>query len=199
MQTDVLCGRGCPAGSRQFYSAGSKRLITERGMFGNNLDVLSSDLPRHDGGYVGAGGGSHHESREEITESCALPGSGDSRGWTLVWAPDDAGLLDGIIQDIRKLQRDTAQEMVAAIQGGAPEGADLRDAAAGADAAGGHRAFFAVSGFASGRSISSSTAQAICWAGLRSSQRHRRCGCIGRRDCFKKRLVVAPLLTRGAP
>ena len=40
----------------QFILPGSKRLITEQGMFGNNLDVLREDELFPGGGYVGGGG-----------------------------------------------------------------------------------------------------------------------------------------------
>ena len=123
MQTELLCGRAKvlpDLGS--FILAGSKRLITEQGMFGNNLDVLPPNAGTgHGGGYLGVGGGgSRNGPREEMaeTELCldlAILEDG------LCVGPDDAGLLDNITNDVQR-QRETAQEIVAALHNGASAG-----------------------------------------------------------------------------
>jgi hypothetical protein len=58
MQLEVLNGRAeVVRDLGSFILPGSKRLITEQGMFGNNLDVLPRDEIARGGGYIGAGGG----------------------------------------------------------------------------------------------------------------------------------------------
>src|SRR5581483_12265207 len=52
VQLDVLTGRsGVTRDLGTFILPGSKRLLTERGMFGNNLDVLSEGEAPRGGGY----------------------------------------------------------------------------------------------------------------------------------------------------
>ena len=68
IQLDVLSGRSQVVQDiGTFILPGSKRLITERGMFGNNLDVLGQDPRPHGGGYGGAaGGGTRNATSEKI-------------------------------------------------------------------------------------------------------------------------------------
>jgi hypothetical protein len=54
-ETDYLSGRaGVVRDLGSFILLGSKRLITEQGMFGNNLDVLPEDVAAQGGGYGGS-------------------------------------------------------------------------------------------------------------------------------------------------
>ena len=65
MQLDVLTGRSpLNRDLGTFILPGSKRLITERGMFGSNLDVLGRDQFGGGGGYMGAGGGGFRRDRD---------------------------------------------------------------------------------------------------------------------------------------
>jgi hypothetical protein len=61
MQMDVLTGRaGVTRDRGSFFLPGSKRLITQEGMFGDNSDVLPAESESHGGGYgrgTGGGGG----------------------------------------------------------------------------------------------------------------------------------------------
>lgn len=77
MQMDILNGRSAvPQDLGTCILAGSKRLITERGMFGNNLDVLTEEQSRHGRSYAGAGGGGGARSRlnEQIASIRAVFG-----------------------------------------------------------------------------------------------------------------------------
>jgi len=123
MQMDVLCGRAeVVQDLGSFILPGSKRLITERGMFGNNLDVLPPDSAGLCVAYIGAGGGgsSNKGPREEIAGielslDIAILDDGLCAG------PDESHLYESITGDLNR-QCDTAQEIVAALRNGASEG-----------------------------------------------------------------------------
>jgi hypothetical protein len=122
-QRDVLAGRskvGRDLGT--FILPCSKRLITERGMFGNNLDVLTpEELPRAQGFCGGWSGGSRRESSEtelaavELVLDLAILEDG------LCVGPDESALYEALNESL-DLQRTAAQEAVRALQAGASVG-----------------------------------------------------------------------------
>lgn len=122
-QCDVLTGR-FPAGRDlgTFVLPGSKRLITERGIFGNNLDVLTpEELPRGRG-YCGAWGGwgSHRESADaELAAELALDLVILDDG--LCVGPDESALYESLNSSL-DLRRTAAQEAAEALQAGASVG-----------------------------------------------------------------------------
>jgi hypothetical protein len=123
MQLDVLTGRS--AVNRDlgtFILPGSKRLITERGMFGNNLDVLPQEPTGGGrGGYIGAGGGGYGRGPAEeivgieLALDLAILEDGVCVG------PDEAGLFDSLVADL-ELIRKTAQDAAAELRHGASPG-----------------------------------------------------------------------------
>jgi hypothetical protein len=123
MQRDVLLGRskvGRDLGT--FILSGSKRLITERGMFGNNLDVLTpEELPRSQG-YCGAwGGGSHHECAERLLAAVELVLDLAIREDGLCVGPNESGLYEALNETL-DFQRTAASEALRALQAGASVG-----------------------------------------------------------------------------
>ena len=61
LQMDVLCGLAqVPRDWASFILPGSKRLLTEEGVFGDNLDVLPPDTTSPTGGFIGAGASGFH-------------------------------------------------------------------------------------------------------------------------------------------
>ena len=124
VQMEVLCGRAeVRKDLGSFILPGSKRLITEHGMFGSNLDVLPPDFAVRGGSYARAGGGSwglHQGSGEDIAEielclDVAILEDG------LCVGPDHSGLFQSVTADLER-RRDTAQEIVTALRNGASEG-----------------------------------------------------------------------------
>jgi hypothetical protein len=123
IQTDYLSRRrGMVRDLGNFILPGSTRLITEQGMFGNNLDVLPQDTAAHSGGYIGGGGGGFRRSikqgtdKEEIAEvelvlDVAILEDG------LCVGPDEGGLVGDLIEDLDQQQR-AAQAAVEALRGG---------------------------------------------------------------------------------
>ena len=123
-QREVLTGRskvGRDLGT--FILPDSKRLITEQGIFGNNLDVLApDDLPRGRGycGGFGGGGGFRGAAEEELAGvelvlDLVILEDG------LCVGPDESGLFEDLNESL-DLQRRAAQEAVAALRNGASEG-----------------------------------------------------------------------------
>lgn len=124
MQMDVLSGRSRAVRDLgSFMLPGSKRLVTEEGMFGNNLDVLEPhELPRHSGSFgFGAGRGSRGEiSREQIRAiELALDIAILEDG--LCVGPDEFGLFETLTEALER-QRTAAGQVVNAIRSGASEG-----------------------------------------------------------------------------
>ena len=123
MQMEILNGRSpVPQDIGTCILAGSKRLITERGMFGNNLDVLPADRARNGGSYVGAGGrgaGTTRTSEQIVSIRLSLDLAIFDNG--LCVGPDKSGLLDALTQSL-EVQRSTAQNAATAIRNGASEG-----------------------------------------------------------------------------
>jgi hypothetical protein len=122
-QMDVLCGRAeVTQDLGSFILPGSTRLITERGMFGNNLDVLPPDTIGSRGGGVGASGGggiqkglSDEIAQIELSLDIAIFEDGLCAG------PDDSGLFETLTHDLNR-QRDMALKIVADLRNGASEG-----------------------------------------------------------------------------
>jgi hypothetical protein len=123
VQREVLTGR-CKAGRDPgtFILPGSKRLITELGIFGNNLDVLTPEELSRPQGYCGGSGGGGGRAEDE-TELAAVELVLDllilEDG--LCVGPDEFGLYEALNESL-DLQRTTAQEAVQALQGGASVG-----------------------------------------------------------------------------
>ncbi len=124
MQMDFLSGQaGVIRDLGIFILPGSKRLITERGMFGNNLDVLPPEAVGRGGGYISAGGsgafrkgaGEEESAQIELALDFAVLEDGQCVG------PDEWGLFEILTQDVAR-QRTTAQEIVAALHNGASAG-----------------------------------------------------------------------------
>lgn len=120
-QLDVMTGRSeVVEDLGTFILRGSKRLITERGMFGNNLDVLGREK-RFGGGYIGGGGGGGRTRRgEEIVAvelvlDLAILEDGRCVG------PDEAGLFDSLIEDLEQIRR-TAEAAANALGNGGSSG-----------------------------------------------------------------------------
>jgi hypothetical protein len=122
-QRDALTGRskvGRDLGT--FVLPGSKRLITESGIIGNNLDVLTpEELPRAQGYCGGWGGGSPRRSAEtelaavELVLDLVILEDG------LCVGPDESALYEALNESL-DLQRTAAQEAVRALQAGASVG-----------------------------------------------------------------------------
>jgi hypothetical protein len=122
MQLDVLTGRSQVTHDLgTFILPRSKRLITERGMFGNNLDVLDRKQFGGGGGYAGAGGGGFRQGGEleivavELVLDLAILEDGACVG------PDEARLVDSLVSDL-ELIRNTAQQAASALRYGASPG-----------------------------------------------------------------------------
>lgn len=122
IQLDVLSGRSeVVQDFGTFILPGSKRLITEHGMFGNNLDVLGQDPRPHGGGYVGAArGGTRNTTSEKIVVvelilDLAILDDGRCLG------PDESGLLESLIENLERI-RSTAEQAAAALRDGASAG-----------------------------------------------------------------------------
>jgi hypothetical protein len=114
MQLDVLTGRsGVTRDVGTFILPGSKRLITERGMFGNNLDVLGEGEGSRGGGYTGAGGGSRTSSHEEIVATELILDSAILEDGRCI-GPDEFGMVENVREDLEQIRR-TAERTVAAL------------------------------------------------------------------------------------
>jgi hypothetical protein len=122
-QRDVLTGRskvGRDIGT--FILPGSTRRVTERGIFGNNLDVLTPDeLPRGHGycGGFGSGGGFRGDAEEVAAAELVLDLVILEDG--LCVGPDESGIFEALNESLDR-QRSAAGEAVAALRNGASEG-----------------------------------------------------------------------------
>jgi len=124
MQRDALTGRSKVVRDiGTFVLTGSKRLITERGLLGTNLDVLTSEeWPQGRGfrGGFGGGGGFARGAEEEpaaveLVLDLAILEDG------LCVGPDENGLFADLNESL-DLQQRTAQEAAAALRAGASDG-----------------------------------------------------------------------------
>jgi|SRR5579883_524470 len=124
VQIDFLSGRTSvvPQDWGSFILAGSKRLITERGMYGNNLDVLPPLPKGGGGGYTGSGSGgtrwgagTDDITAVELVLDAAVLEDGVCLGL------DESGLVQRVTADLQH-QRATAQQVLNALRGGASSG-----------------------------------------------------------------------------
>lgn len=112
-QIDVLTGQADVGAYRLFFILpGSKRLITENGIFGDNSDVLPPDSPARAVGRQGYGGsgfrrGPGQGDIAEIELSLDLVFLEDG----LCVGPDEFGLFDSVFQDLQR-QRTVAQQIL---------------------------------------------------------------------------------------
>ncbi len=121
VQLDVLTGRsGVTRDIGTFILPGSKRLITERGMFGNNLDVLGAGEGSRGGGYMGAGGGGRTSSDEEIVATELILDSAILDAGRCI-GPDEFGMVESVGDDLELIRR-TAEQAVAALRSGGSAG-----------------------------------------------------------------------------
>ncbi|HTB11545.1 MAG TPA: hypothetical protein VK752_08240 [Bryobacteraceae bacterium] len=127
-QMDVLTGREtAERDSSSFILPGSRRLITEEGMFGDNRDVLGQQLAAGGGGWGFSGrrrGGARGMSprdpdqdvvRVELALDVAIFADG------LCVGPDESGLRQSLIEQIER-QKEIADQIVRELRDGAPQG-----------------------------------------------------------------------------
>lgn len=100
--------------------AGSKRLVTERGLFGNNSDVLPSNQRGGICGGFGGGTSSRRDGRHELLSTelsvdFAILEDG------LCVGPDTSGMFASLLESL-ELQRTTADKAARALRSGASEG-----------------------------------------------------------------------------
>jgi len=121
-QTEVLTGRskvGRDLGT--FILPDSRRLITQRGLFGSNLDVLTpEELPRSRG-YCGGWGGDGYRVNGETDRSLELVLDLVVLEDGLCVGPDESGLFEALNESL-DLQCAAAREAVKALQSGASLG-----------------------------------------------------------------------------
>ena len=122
MQLDVLTGQAQVTRDRfNFFLPGSKRLITEDGMSGDNFDVLPPEPEPAGTGYVmGHGGAGRQGERKEIAAAelqldVAIFEDGFCAG------PDEDGLFDQLSEDLRR-RREAAAQITEMLQAGATAG-----------------------------------------------------------------------------
>jgi hypothetical protein len=118
-QLDMLFGISSQPDLFNMILAGSKRLITPEGMFGNNSDVLPPE-PRP-GGFVGAGGGGMRRPvGESVTLELALDCAVFEDG--VFAGPDEGGMFQDVTASLVKI-RNIAQEAVQMLECAATRGA----------------------------------------------------------------------------
>jgi hypothetical protein len=121
VQLDVLTGRsGVTRDIGTFILPGSKRLITERGMFGNNLDVLGEGEGSRGGGYIGGGGGGRTSSHEEIVATELILDSAILEDGRCI-GPDEFGMVESVGEDLEHIRR-TAEQAVTVLRNGGSAG-----------------------------------------------------------------------------
>jgi hypothetical protein len=121
VQLDVLTGRsGVTRDIGTFILPESKRLITERGMFGNNLDVLGEGEASRGGGYMGAGGSGRTSSHEEIVATELILDSAILEDGRCI-GPDEFGMVESVSEDLEHIRR-TAEQTVAVLRNGGSAG-----------------------------------------------------------------------------
>jgi hypothetical protein len=123
MQMDFLSGRaGVARDLGTFILAGSKRLLTQQGIYGNNLDVLPPQPEGHGGGYMGGGAGGLRRDMdiEDITDVELLLDVAILEDGLCV-GPDEGRLVERLTQELEQ-QRSTAQQVVEALRNGASPG-----------------------------------------------------------------------------
>lgn len=123
VQRDVLSGRskvGRDLGT--FILPGSKRLITEQGIFGSNLDVLTPEELPHASGYCGGwGGGSGRESAATELAAVELVLDFVILEDGLCAGPDESAMFEALNESL-DVQRTAAREAVRLLTSGASVG-----------------------------------------------------------------------------
>ena len=125
-QMDVLTGREKAARDlSSFILPGSRRLITEEGMFGNNSDVLAQQPAIGGGGWGFASGGRGRTrgmnalDRDVAGIELALDPAIFEDG--LCVGPDESGVRESLMEQMQR-QKDVAHEIVRALRDGAGPG-----------------------------------------------------------------------------
>lgn len=123
-QREALCGRSAARRDAwTFILPGSKRLITERGVFGSNLDVLG-DEERQRGFCGGVGGGSggwrRGESEGEL-QSIELVVDFAVLEDGLCVGPDESETFEALKESLER-QRTVARDVLTALERGEPDG-----------------------------------------------------------------------------
>jgi hypothetical protein len=124
MQMDFLTGRaGVTRDGGSFILPGSRLLITQEGMFGDNSDVLPAESASHGGGCGGFGGGGGMTRGRGQEETVGIELYLDVVVFEdgLCVGPDEFGLFENLTQDLER-QRNTAQEVTEALRNGASIG-----------------------------------------------------------------------------
>lgn len=122
MQMDVLAGRAKVTRDRfSFILPGSKRLITDRGVFGDNSDVLPPETPAGGGFVMGGGGGGRRGNREVPWKRIELQLDIVFFEDGLCVGPDESGLFVAVASELEQ-QRTIAAELAAAMRSGASAG-----------------------------------------------------------------------------
>jgi hypothetical protein len=127
-QMDVLTGR--EKADRDLFSfilPGSRRLITEEGMFGNNNDVLAQQPAIGGGGWGFSGGGrgrtrgvdARDINRDVAGIELALDLAIFEDG--LCVGPDESGVRESLMEEMQR-QKDVAHEIVRTLRDGAGPG-----------------------------------------------------------------------------
>ncbi|HKD09460.1 MAG TPA: hypothetical protein VKB79_26380 [Bryobacteraceae bacterium] len=120
-QMDVLTGREKAVRDlATFILPGARRLITERGMFGDNRSVLAVEATGGGGrGWVGSGAGRGVESNDFVKIALELDVAILEDG--LCVGPDGVGLRESLTEQMQT-QSDMAKEITKALRGGAGRG-----------------------------------------------------------------------------
>jgi hypothetical protein len=127
-QMDVLTGREKAARDLfSFILPGSRRLITEEGMFGDNRDVLAQQPVAGGGGWGFSGGGrgraggmaSRDPDHDVVGIELALDVAIFEDG--LCVGPDESGLRESLTEQIER-QKEVAGQIVRALRDGATPG-----------------------------------------------------------------------------
>jgi hypothetical protein len=122
MQLDVLAGRTSVIRDRSsFILPGSKRLIIQDGIFGDNLDVLPPEPASHGGGWSGSGAGRHSRVGGEEIVGIELQLDVVFFDDGLCVGPDESDLFGSVTGDLDR-QRDAAVRIVEALRDGASAG-----------------------------------------------------------------------------
>lgn len=123
VQREVLTGRSKVRRDLGSYILpGSKRLITEHGIFGNNLDVLTpEELPQAQGFCGGWGGGSPRVDADTEFAATQLVLDLVILEDGLCVGPNESRLYEALNESL-DFQRETAQEAVKALRAGASVG-----------------------------------------------------------------------------
>lgn len=121
---DVLAGRPVQPDRFSFILAGSKRLLTPVGAYGDNSDVIGPPPPSCGGGasigWAGAWAGPRSAPEPELQHvELRLDSAIFDDG--LCVGPDEKGLFESVTSELA-VQRETAEQMAAALRAGAARG-----------------------------------------------------------------------------